>query len=1328
MASEKHNIQQHIIALLGKFSDPDPDIRYMSLNDLYEVLNHQNAAYLSQDRHMCARVVEGLLKALEDQNGEVQNQALKCLSPLAPRLTPEILIRFMENLTNLTASPTIDTSVPNTALRILVTSTPHPDTKAASDPESHTGYKAVSCVLVPRLVGSDAAKGMLTYDPSRGFSSDAIDVLIETVKLYGSILKTGELEDLQRAVRSIIEHSNAGTVVIKRALTAISILATHLSDDQLSGLVSDLIESFRSSHLTINQRRHLIATIGALSKAIPKTFGPYLKTLAPFVLSPVSELEMAEMRDDESETGEHDPKEDELRETAFVTLDTLLTYCSGEMQGYLLDTINAALRYLTFDPNVADTEDEEMGGTQDDGSDDCVTEEADDDDTFDDFEEEDEGYSDIDDMSWKVRRCAAKVLLTAVVAQARAAEDGSIYQKIVPALLARFSKEREESVKLEVISSVTGLVKKASEGSGVDPEGLFNESLNQARTSRKRRRQDSDAVMIDHFEADRPAQTGAVSPTVAPSTPMTAPQAEIVRLTPAIIQGVVKLWKRASIPLKQASILLLRSLALVRYNALGDFLQQIEDPIADALKIAGAGGSVSLGMGGTVGAGSLQIEALSLVSAIAGTHISSALLPFLIALIPEVVACVSDKNYKVSSEALGTVEQIAKALTPPRFTADDGDVGPQLAKLYEVVVGRIVDSSADLEVRQRAIHVLGTLIGRSSGPQGANFISAEQRAKGLEILVDRLKNEMTRLAVARAIDDIATYACSNADVTTQWVGEVTVELAQQLRKSDRALRGSCLEALKNLSINPHTRAHFDPRTIQALTAFLSPLLDVDDLHLLTPALIIFSKIIPTNPQTLVDNRLIAALCSLVRTALAGTALKAFLYLVRTIGEQGAGAPLMKAFLQDVGVGGDPSVVGRAIGTLLVHGGPNIGVKTQDFLTELQQTQDNQRKSLSLAILGEVGLRMGPGSSLAPQLFISNFASKSDKVRLAAAVALGNAGANNIKAYLPVILEGLDTSSSSRYLLLHSLKEILQHPENVRAEVAPFATKLWEILLAASDDEDNRAVGAECIGRLALIDPPTYIPILQKYVEHPNAAVRGTVISAFRYTLSDSSTSYNDVLRPLIVPVLITMLNDSELGNHRLALTTVNSAIHNKPALVLPHLGQLLPTIVADTNIKSELIREVQMGPFKHKVDDGLELRKSAYETLYTCLDVAFSSLDIRELFERVLAGISDEQDIRTLCNLMLSKLITLCPSEVEARLDRFGPPFQAILTTKPKESAVKQELEKAQEASMGVLKITRELQKAFPGAEASGQHHVWKDYIEWVGKEFKNKLREFGGI
>ncbi|KAF3384610.1 hypothetical protein F1880_003024 [Penicillium rolfsii] len=1022
-----------------------------------------------------------------------------------------------------------------------------------------------------------------------------------------------------------------------------------------------------------------------------------------------------------SEAEEHDPQADELRETALVTLEALISSCNQQMQPYITNASQAALRFLKYDPNVAemDEDDEEMGGTQDDGSEDDATADLDDDE-FGDFEEED-GYSDIDDMSWKVRRCAAKLLYTLIstYGRSRALDDATLYQQIAPALISRIGREREESVKMEVISTLTALVHKTSEGSVIVTSNGFLETVGGSKNSRKRRRQDSDASMVD-FEPSAGTSSAIDSP-VVPSSPKPGPQADLARSVPLIVQSLVKAWKQASMPLRQAAVVLLKSLSLVRYGGLSDHLQQIEYLIADALKTSSLAGSSAVHSGAAVSAGSLQIETLSLISAIAETHLSDALLPFLIALVPGVVGAVNERNYKVSSEALGAVEQIVKALTPPRASANTLEVAKQLEKLYEVVLARITDTSADLEVRQRAIHVFGVILALTSGERGTEYLSADHRAKGLSILVDRVKNETTRLAAVRAIDDVVVLATRSEDVGADWVNEITLELGSNLRKSDRALRGSCLEALRSVALNSSIRSQLSPTTMTTLETSLLPLLSAPDFHLLTPTLIIFAKLVPGNSSLLVNESLILSICSIVKQPLVGTVLKALLLLVKVIGDEGAGAQLMQNLLQNVGITGDSSVVGRAIGTLLVHGGPNLGVTMNDFSNELSTAKDESRKCLALAILGEIGLRMGAECALTPEIFIAHFDSSSDHVRLAAATALGNAAAGSVKTYLPIILNGLDKSKPQSYLLLHSVRELLQHPEVVRPDLAPTALKLWQALLVVSEEEDNRAAGAECVGRLALIDPVNYIPHFRDCLNNSDPVVRGVVISAFRFTLADSSDAYNDVLRPLMVPLLTNMLSDSDLSNHRLALTTLNSAIHNKMNLLLPHLGELLPAVFGDTQIKPELIREVQMGPFKHKVDDGLDLRKSAYETLYASLDTTFARSHTSEIFDRVIAGVEDEQDIRAISNLMISKLVTIAPEETERRLDALSERYTTVLSFKPKENAVKQELEKAQEASLGILKTTKELSKAFPGAEASSELHKWKGYMEWVRKNFASQ-------
>jgi cullin-associated NEDD8-dissociated protein 1 len=45
-------------------------------------------------------------------------------------------------------------------------------------------------------------------------------------------------------------------------------------------------------------------------------------------------------------------------------------------------------------------------------------------------------------------------------------------------------------------------------------------------------------------------------------------------------------------------------------------------------------------------------------------------------------------------------------------------------------------------------------------------------------------------------------------------------------------------------------------------------------------------------------------------------------------------------------------------------------------------------------------------------------------------------------------------------------------------------------------------------------------------------------------------------------------------------------------------------------MKQNLIRIVEMGPWKHRVDDGLEARKTAYETMYTLVSGEIALLAI----------------------------------------------------------------------------------------------------------------------
>ena len=74
--------------------------------------------------------------------------------------------------------------------------------------------------------------------------------------------------------------------------------------------------------------------------------------------------------------------------------------------------------------------------------------------------------------------------------------------------------------------------------------------------------------------------------------------------------------------------------------------------------------------------------------------------------------------------------------------------------------------------------------------------------------------------------------------------------------------------------------------------------------------------------------------------------------------------------------------------------------------------------------------------------------------------------------------------------------------------------------------------------------------------------------------------------------------------------------------------ETLPQLYNETQKRKELIREVEMGPFKHEVDDGLDLRKAAFECMYTLLDTCIDRLDIFEFLTHVQDGLKDHYDIK----------------------------------------------------------------------------------------------------
>jgi cullin-associated NEDD8-dissociated protein 1 len=136
------------------------------------------------------------------------------------------------------------------------------------------------------------------------------------------------------------------------------------------------------------------------------------------------------------------------------------------------------------------------------------------------------------------------------------------------------------------------------------------------------------------------------------------------------------------------------------------------------------------------------------------------------------------------------------------------------------------------------------------------------------------------------------------------------------------------------------------------------------------------------------------------------------------------------------------------------------------------------------------------------------------------------------------------------------------------------------------------------------------------------------------------------------------------------------------------------------------------------------------------METAFSRVSTIELYDRIVAGLTDDNDIRALCNLMVSKLVYLDADETIRRLDSIADGFRKTLSHKLKDNAVKQEIEKQDEANKAVLRLTLllgdKLNKAAlnttggaagAGAAGGASNQVWTSYWEWVSRDFAGQLK-----
>ncbi|KAF1890490.1 hypothetical protein Lal_00041249 [Lupinus albus] len=1222
-----------LTGILEKMTGKDKDFRYMATSDL---LNELNKDTFKADADLEFKLTTIIIQQLDDAAGDVSGLAVKCLAPLVRKVNEGMVVEMTCKLCDkLLKGKEQHRDIASIALKTIV-----------AEVSTQSLAQSILQSLSPQLIKGITGQGMIAE-----IKCECLDILCDVLHKFG-ILMVADHELLLSALLPQLSYNQAS--VRKKTVTCIASLSSSLSDDLLARATVEVVTNLKKKIAKSEMTRTNIQMIGALRLETPLHYFPLF---GHFYVGPekkpFSTVSLGALRAVGYRFGPHlgdtvpvlinyctsaSENDEELREYSLQALESFLLRCPRDISFYCVDILHLTLEYLSYDPNFTDNMEED---TDDEGHED---------------EEDDESaneYTDDEDVSWKVRRAAAKCLAALFVSRPEML--AKLYEEACPKLIDRF-REREESVKMDVFNT-------------------FIELLRQTGNVTKGQMDINELRQVNH---------------IIVNCKVTFPRWLLKQEVPKIVKSTNRQLREKSIKTKVGAFSVLKELVVVLPDCLADHIGSLIPGIEKALNDKSS-------------TSNLKIEALIFTKLVLSSHSPDVFHLYIKALSAPVLSAVAERYYKVTAEALRVCGELVRVVRP-NIEGSSFDFSPYVHPIYNGIMSRLINQDQDQEVKECAIFCMGLVISTFG-----DHLSAELPTC-LPVLVDRMGNEITRLTAVKAF---AVIAASPLRVDLSCVLEhVIAELNAFLRKANRALRQATLGTLNSLVVAYGDK--IGSSAYEVIIVELSGLISDSDLHMTALALELCCTLMGdrrSSPSVglAVRNKVLPQALTLIKSSLLqGQALLAlrnfFAALVYSANTS------FDSLLESLLASAKPSPqsggiakqalhsIAQCVAVLCLVAGDQKCSSTVNMLTNIlkdDSSSNSAKQHLALLCLGEVGRRKDLSAHAhIENIIIESFQSPFEEIKSAASYALGNIAVGNLLKYLPFILDQIDNQQKKQYLLLHSLKEVIVRQSVDKAEFQESSVeKILNLLFnhCESEEEGVRNVVAECLGKIALIEPVKLVPALKVRTTSPAAFTRATVVIAVKYSVVERPEKIDEIIYPEILSFLM-LIKDNDRHVRRAVVLALSTFAHNKPNLIKGFLPDLLPLLYDQTVVKKELIRTVDLGPFKHIVDDGLELRKAAFECVDTLLDSCLDQVNPSSFIVPYLkSGLDDHYDVKMPCHLILSKLADKCPSAVLAVLDSLVDPLQKTINFKPKQDAVKQEVDRNEDMIRSALRAIASL-------------------------------------
>lgn len=213
----------HIGSLLDKMSSSDKDFRFMATSDLMNDLQKES---IKLDDDTERRIVKGVLKLLEDTNGEVQNQAVKCLGPLVCKVKEaqiEIICDTLcSNCTNMSKDAEQLRDISSSGLKTVIASLATTNSGATNNISKKIMQRLLAAIQQGTTATGNAnakknSNTNNTLDLAHGGQSqlEILDIISDMLSRFGSNLSAfhSQLKQI------LLSHLNSDRSAVRKRVT-----------------------------------------------------------------------------------------------------------------------------------------------------------------------------------------------------------------------------------------------------------------------------------------------------------------------------------------------------------------------------------------------------------------------------------------------------------------------------------------------------------------------------------------------------------------------------------------------------------------------------------------------------------------------------------------------------------------------------------------------------------------------------------------------------------------------------------------------------------------------------------------------------------------------------------------------------------------------------------------------------------------------------------------------------------------------------------------------------------------------------------------------------